>query len=300
MSMLVLLLSFIASALADYATDLKINQTYIGFIQHFERFVQKTTDQAVFEAYEAQIKDGESSERYSLEEIQQASSNITLPVIYEFRPIAYKIIHDAGYNRKGNYYIYDNRTENWHLPYREAPVNPINGTLVNSQILGQELQNAFLQLMSTKNSNSKLQKRLFGLERVFTSVKTASFIKNTKSSSPDEVLNQISFFRKFHSDLSPADLQSLSALEKNAEKQINWRKSASHELQQTLKLSDDIKSMDERIDMLAKELKKSKDEDIAILKKELKRAEELMISDKTLFEWFFRTTYTKVIGVFFM
>ena len=169
MSMLVLLLSFIALVLADYATDLKINQTYIGFIQHFERFVQKTTDKAVFEAYQAQIKDVESSERYSLEEIQQASSNITLPVIYEFRPIAYKIIHDAGYNRKGNYYIYDNRTENWHLPYREAPVNPINGTLVNSQILGQELQNAFLQLMSTKNSNSKLQKRLFGLERVFTS-----------------------------------------------------------------------------------------------------------------------------------
>jgi len=294
--------SLMSSTMADYATDLKINRTYVAFMHQFEGFVQKTSHAAIVQAYQAQIQTSNaknSAVRYSLTEIQQLSNNITAPVIAKFRPIAYKLIYDAGYNTYGEYYIWNRTTNVWHLPNQRVPSKPVNGTAVNSQLLSKKLQTAFMHIISRKQLPG-LQKRFFGLERLFASAKTTTLIKNIKASPPEEILKGISDFKKVHSDLSSGDGRSLAALEESAKKQIEWRKSASDELQQRLKLSDQTPDLDTRISALKQQMESSKDQDLKVLKKELKMAEDIMFSDKPIFDRFFRSTYAKVIGGFLM
>lgn len=182
----------IQSATADYETDLKINQTYVAFMKQFQGFVQKTTIQLALQAYKSQGNSDPSQKeikKYSSAEVQQLSNKMTAQIVSQYQSIAYRIIHDAGYNTRGNYYIFDSHTKQWHRPNMSAPANPINGKIVNSQILRAELHNAFLNLMSTNKMNSKVQKRSYNFLPAFKGVRFYSSVtKNTK-----DFVEQISY-----------------------------------------------------------------------------------------------------------
>ena len=157
---IVLIYAFIASVVADYATDLRINQTYVSFMNQFEAYLTKTSDQVAWEIYSRKVSASNSTVKApSVEEIRQISKEIVDPLIAQYKPIAYKIIHDAGYNTKRDYYVYDNSTRKWHLPGQAAPSTPVDGATLNAQHLSRELERAFKQLISSDKATSMIQKR---------------------------------------------------------------------------------------------------------------------------------------------
>jgi len=313
-----LVCAFIASAVADYATDALINKTYVGFIQQFDAFVQKTSYEAVLQAYDSDSKGGRSNssiDAQSLEEIKQLSSNITSALMAQYKLIAYKIIYDAGYNTKGNYYIFDNTTKKWHLPNQAAPATPVDGVALNSKQLSKELENAFIGLMPKKEGSSGLQRRMFG--RIFSSRQTTSFIRNIEHLPPTNVLDEIAKFKTTNTKLGGKDEQLLKALEEGATAQKNWRESASEGvkaadgtvevkgLKDVLDEVDSIKSYHDRKSELETKLKELLDKsdktdidkaDIDVINRELKRVGDFIRRDANAL---FRSRVTGFIVYFF-
>ena len=122
----------------------------------FEAYLTKTSDQVAWEIYNRKANASDSATKPpSVEEIRQISKETVDPLIAQYKPIAFKIIHDAGYNTNGDYYVYDNTTQKWHLPGQSAPSTPVDGAALNAQHLSQELERAFKQLISSKSGINK-------------------------------------------------------------------------------------------------------------------------------------------------
>jgi hypothetical protein len=278
-SRVLVVFAFVTLALADYATDLKINQTYDSFIDQFESLIKRTSYDTAVQAYQAQQKaigSSNQSDVKSWQEILQLSNSISSDVMSQFKPIAYKIIYNAGYNTKGNYLIFDNTTNQWHFPDYPPPANPINGTAVNSQILGKELQDAFNQLIPDEIQATRIQKRGFFVP----SFSTNSFIRNIQHLSPESVTEHIDDFLLKNPALGKSDKTALNSLKESADGKIYWRRDASEPLRD--KLSDidripDYFARRKNLEELQDSLQKDKDglhqevfrKDMDVIRKEL-------------------------------
>lgn len=313
MAYFLLVCALLASVSADYATDVRINTTYVAFMQQFQAFVHNTSYQAVLEAY------GSNKKTQSFAEIQQLANNITGTVLDQYKPIAYKIIYDAGYNIKGNYYIYDNTTKSWHLPSQAPPATSIDGAAVNAKQLGKELENAFVGLMPKDIKSSGLQKRFFG--RFFSSQQTTAFLRNIEMKPAKEILENLAAYRQSAKELleaRPKDKQLLDAFEKSVQDQQSWRASASGAASGTVDEGIDtnnLKEFLEKVDakpsyherksdlkgklneLIEKAEKTDVDSnDIAVIKKELDWLENLIRKDAGSL---FRSKITAVIFYIF-
>lgn len=319
-SFTLLVCAMIACAAADYATDVRINRTYVGFIQQFEAFVQNTSYDAVLQAYGSQLKGNGSNtaiKGQALDEMKQLSNNITAAVMTQYKPIAYKIIYDAGYNTKGNYYIYENKTKQWHLPNQAAPAKPVDGASLNMKQLSKELEDAFIALMPAQKGSTGLQRRMFGLGKFFSTSQTTSFIRNIEHLPPSNVIDEISKFRVSNTKLGAKDTELLETSVKSATEQQKWRVGASLDevaadgtisnkgLRELLDEVDAMKSYHERKTTLETKLnellnKPSKADidntDIDIIYHELKKLGDLISRDANVL---FRSRVTRVIVYFF-
>jgi len=298
--------ALIATVVADYATDVRINQTYVGFMQQFESLVNKTSYETSMAAYAAQQKalgSSNASSGYSLEQMLALSNNVTGTVMAKYKPIAYKLIYDAGYNTYGEYYILNRTTNVWHLPNQAAPSKPVNGTAVNSQILGKKLEDAFVQLMPLADASSGLQKRFFG--RIITSAKANAFVRNIEPLPPTQRLDHIEAFKEKGS-IRIKDKSWMENLEKATKDQNDWRQGASADLQTQLNQVDETHDYYARKQLLEtkkaelqkKDVKADSDKkDIDIIQKELGLVNGLIGKELgQMFKW----RITRFISLFFM
>jgi hypothetical protein len=241
--------ALIASVLANNEMDLVINQTYKGVMEQLGSGLREQNFQTAQLEHQSQQKtlglDADSTE-----ELFQTSNNLTFPVISQYQSIAYKIIRNAGYNTRGNYYVFDNHTKQWHRPNMTAPANPINGTIVNSQQLSTELHNAFIQLVSTGPSASEIQKR--GL------IDFKSFLKGLKALGPDEAAKNLKNFKKAFYRSNPVDDMQLKKYQEALKAQFRRRGMGSEQLKAIFRDVDSAPDLLQKKKILKEALKGEK------------------------------------------
>ena len=299
---LVYALTLIASVFADYATDVRINKTYVAFMDRFETFLTKTGDQVVLQTYQSQLNSNashSSNKSLSLDELRQYSNSVIDPLMDQYGPIAYQIIYNAGYNTKGNYYVFDNSTKQWHLPNQTAPANPVDGASLNAKHLGQELEKAFSQLLSNDQKQSVLQKRWM-LRGV--TAEAQSFVRNLHSLPADDALAHAIKFKETVTTSSPADQKALNEFINVVDNQLQLRKTGTTETNNFLKDIEINPNFYERKIKLSEKLKelegnKAPEADQNVIRREISRLDEIIAAENRAL---FKSKIRNTIASFFM
>jgi hypothetical protein len=285
-----IIFSLIASVLANDAIDLYINQTYKGVMTELGSKLNEQNFRTAQLAHQRQQK-SLGSNADSTEELFQLSKNLSFPVISQYEPIAYKIIHDAGYNTRGNYYIFDSRSKQWHLPNMPAPSNPINGTEINSKILSTELDNAFKQLVSNEAPARGIQKRFFRGQTVFfhgQSIK--QYLKSLKVLAPEAAeksLQSMDDFMRKSRLVTAADNIRFNKFSKENAEQLLRRQHASDDLKEIFRKADEVDDL-----FLKKKILKEAKKTTKLNLQDLNKIDQELIAIKT----FLKEDYGRLVS----
>ena len=169
---LILILCLVISIVLgkDASTDARIQSTYTTLMRDFQQDLSATALQSAKADFNHQYKvSTPASQLQSYETIYNQYKAQSDAIFETFKPIAHQIIENAAYNKNYNYYIWNEKTQSWHLYGRQAPNPPVDGSVENSKLLGSELKAAWVQLV---NSSSRSNRGSAGLS---TSIKMARF-----------------------------------------------------------------------------------------------------------------------------
>lgn len=305
---LVYVLTLISSAIADYETDVRINKTYVAFMDRFETFLTQTGDQVVSQAFEAQLNSSDSqsaNQSPSSDELRQYSDSVIKPLIEQYGPIAYQIIYDAGYNTNGDYYIFDNSTNQWHLPNQTAPASPVDGASLNAKHLSQELEKAFSLLLSqdqsTTGSNGSSGLRRRWIFRGVSS-ETQSFVRNLHSLPAEEAFQHAINYKGAGTRTKVGDHAYVKDFRNAVDQQLKLRRSGSTETNNFVRDIETIPNFHERKGALSKKLKEleqnqASESDQQILRAEITRLDEIIMAENRAL---FKSKIKNTLASFFM